>query len=467
MNNEMNISLFQKYTLKLNSRTERRMLSEAKTLLRDIYPYEVSEKNLYLEKSKEKGFYDIYVSKEEIKKKTKINGLIIFGVLFSILIAISILVVRRGLIEKENTIVIQREKEEIENQKIKEKQEKESRLDNLKQKYLTTINAEYEKIFPFIERIYSCMSGNTTIENITLEKSGFSVEVTTKDALKVLGNFENSVAFNSVKMNRTTVKDKEEIVIYSGTFVKVIETPKNVITIDEKLNFYENELNRVKLRKEKIGSMKLSEYIGKIREVLRKSGCTEEYIQIKGTGISTEIQFFIISSSSEILSFLKSIQDESENLFDISQVKIRNSEDRNNIQTTVCFDSCISLDAEKRAIEELKDEEYQISEIDKAFYKVSNVRMTRPKINSTETVQKKTETEKTIDKKTMPVKALYYLGLTKSGNETFVMAKDDDMGSIYKLKLSETGPEENMCIKSNYAYLAKIRGEYFEVKNDK
>ena len=120
--------------------------------------------------------------------------------------------------------------------------------------------------------------------------------------------------------------------------------------LEEKIAFYENCLDDMKLREERIKALKLSEYIRTVRAVLREDGCTEEYIQLKGNGNATEIEFFIISSSSGILKFIKDIQKEPENLFDIKQIKIRNSEDRNRIQTTVCFDVKVKLDSDKNEI---------------------------------------------------------------------------------------------------------------------
>ena len=77
---------------------------------------------------------------------------------------------------------------------------------------------------------------------------------------------------------------------------------------------------------------------------------------------------------------------------------------------------------------------------------------------------KKAASETINESKIVAVKSLSYLGLTKSGNDTYVMAKDNAMGSIYKLKLNESGLEENTCNRNGSTYMAKIRGEYYEVR---
>lgn len=464
MKTDLNKNLLQNFSLKLRSKTDSGRLKEAKMLLKDVYPYELDEKNLYIEKSVVKGFYDVYISKEEVKKESNVKGLVLLSISLFVLATISILIIRHGVMENQNAMIIQKEKEELKNLEIKEQKEKEERLEKVRKEYSKKAEAGYEKIFPYIEKIYSCVSENTTIENISIEKDSFSSEVTTRDALKVLENFEKNSAFNSVKMNRTTVKNDRETVVYSGTFVRGIKEAEVNNSLEKKIEFYESELNKIKAREDKVRALRISEYIRIVRDVLRNDGCTEEYIQLRGKDSSTEIEFFILSSSTNILRFIKDIQEGSENLFDIKQIKIRNSEERNRFQTTICFDAGINIDTEKDEIALIEDGTFQISEIDKAFYKVSRAKSAESNPYAGVAFQRMQAVETNVKKIQTPVKTLSFLGLTKSGSDTFVMAKDNDMGSIYKLKLSENGPDENTCINNGLSYMAKIHGEYCEVK---
>ena len=109
----------------------------------------------------------------------------------------------------------------------------------LKTEYDKKKSAEYEKIYPCIERIYSAMKGKTTIENISIQKNNFTVEVTTKDAADILSNFESSRAFAFVKMNRTTVRNGEEKVTYSGGFSKFRKEANEKASLDDRIKFYE------------------------------------------------------------------------------------------------------------------------------------------------------------------------------------------------------------------------------------
>ena len=116
MKDEMNRNLFQKFTLKLKSRTEGKRLSEAKLLLKDIYPYEVDERNIYIEKSEVKGLFDVYVSREEINKDSKVKGLALLAAALLVLVTSSIFIIHHGISENENAALIQKEKEESEKQ---------------------------------------------------------------------------------------------------------------------------------------------------------------------------------------------------------------------------------------------------------------------------------------------------------------------------------------------------------------
>ena len=57
-----------KFTLRLKSHTSRKRISEAKTALAGLYPFEINEKKLLTSKTGIKGQYDVYLLKEEIKQ---------------------------------------------------------------------------------------------------------------------------------------------------------------------------------------------------------------------------------------------------------------------------------------------------------------------------------------------------------------------------------------------------------------
>lgn len=449
-----------KFTLPLKSYTQKKRLVEAKEQLLNVYPFEVPLENILIIKANKKGFYDVYVSKEEVKQVVNIKKLWLLSVLCVLICMLLFLLFKQ--VAKQNIENLAKEKE-LEKQKIEEariNKEKEDSLAKLKKEYQEVRLTEYGKIYPYIERIYSVMTDKTTIENISIEKNMFTVEVTTKDAIKILSNFENSNAFSSIKMNRSNVKSGIEFVTYGGEFSKYQKEPDNNLSIDEKIDFYKTELENVFERSKKLSSIALSDYIKNIRDILHKNNCNEQYIQLRGKNKNAEVEFYILSTSKNILNFIKEIQNNEDNLIDIKRLKIFNSNDRNRIQTTIVFDSGIEFKQDNNQFAEYVDKKIELDEIDKLFYKTPSVKHTV----TNKPVLKVSNIKKTIQpQKPSKLKKLAYIGLSKIHGDTMVMVKDNEMGNIYKLKLTESELDGNCCIKTGSGYTAKIRGEYYEV----
>lgn len=104
----------------------------------------------------------------------------------------------------------------------------------------------------------------------------------------------------------------------------------------------------------------------------------------------------------------------------------------------------------------------ELSEIDRVFYKIPSARKEAVKTG----VIKNDAPAPKDNERAAPVKLkrLLYIGLTKANDTDFVIAKDEDMGSIYKLVLVGTEADGDFCIQADGGYKAKIRGEYYEVK---
>lgn len=452
-----------KFTLRLKSHTSRKRISEAKTALAGLYPFEVNEKKLLILKTNIKGQYDVYLSKEEIKRELNVKKLCLAippGIF--ILVAL-ILAIRHATLKNTESLKAQKELEKQKQDEERIQKEKEEKLAELKKTYSEKKCLEYEKIYPCIECIYSAMAEKTAaIENISIQKNAFTVEATAKDATSILASFEKSRAFTSVKMNRTTVKNGAETVSYNGEFSRVWKEADEKSSPDKKIEFYETELLKMRSRAEEKQGITVSEYIKNIRSIMHKNSCNVQYIQLKGKSGNAEIEFFVLSSSKNILNFIREIQEGEENLIDIKSFALRNSEDRGRIQTTVCFDTGIKFKQSGAPFSEYTDKKIDLSEIDRIFYKAPPVK----------TCAVKTEPEKSksaaanANKQNTParMKKLTYIGRTKVNGSDFVIVKDDIMGSIYKLALAKTEAAGDFCTQTDCGYRAKIRGEYYEVK---
>ena len=461
MTEQLHLTDCPKFTLLLKSHTQKKRLIEAKNKLLNIYPFEVEEQKLLIIRTDKKGKYDVYISNEEIKHDLDIKKLLFISLLCVIALCSLVIIMHNITAKKLEEVTQQKELERQKAEETKILKEKEEKLKKINAEYMGIKESECQKIYPFIERVYSAMTDKTTIENISIDRNIFTVEVTTKDSITILSNFENNNAFNTVKMTRTNIKDARETVSYTGEFARFIKTADDSLSLHEKIAFYTEEINRINKRAALQQAVQLSEYIKNIRTVLHKNNCHEQYIQLRGKDNNAEIEFFVLSTSRNILNFINEIQNEENNLIDIKNIRIHNSEERNRIQTTICFDTGIELKQDDQNLAEYTDLKIESSEIDRIFYKTPVQKTAVSKSSVIKNVQPKKNNRTQVPLK---LKKLTYVGLTKSNGNSLVIVKDDDMGSIYKLILTETEINGDCCMQTAGGFKAKIRGEYYEVK---
>lgn len=445
-----------KFTLVLKSRGRKRRLMEAAEQLKGMYPFSLAPTRIVICRTSKKSLYDVYVSDVEQPESHKTAYCI---TLFAVVLAfIAIWSVCRNIQKNAQIAMIQKEKEMRTAELERARQEKETRISLLENEFRTLQSRQYEKIYPRIKQIYDVMSSGSIIEQLSIDPLAFSIEVTTKDALAILGNFENSLSFGMVKMNRTTIKDSGETVIYTGVFPKIFTAADETLSLDEKLDFYAREISSEKRLRALQENQKLSAYIERIRKTLRTNGCAEQYIQLRGTDNSAEVEFFVLSSSRNMLKFLQCIQEDADFIFDIKQIRIRNSELLDRVQTTVCFDSGIKAEHEFAGIETFSDKMISAEEIDAIFYKKP---VAKPVAKS---AVRKVAQEGSFAKKAENVRTLAYVGLTKMNGETVIIAKDEMMGSIVKLPMTNAEIDGDFCVPSASGFKASFRGEIYEVK---
>ncbi len=461
MKKTSSFSNYKSFNIPLNSKTNKKRINEAVKLLSGIYPFEIDASNIYIEHTNKKGFYNVYISDTTLNNKnTKLRIIVLLLVILSLGLIIGLVFHH---ISKTNKVSFaeQKEQERLELEELELKKKKEEKLVLLQKEYETLQAAKYERIYPYIERIFLIMTNNSTIENLMIEGTSFSVEVTTNNAIELLENFENNPSFNYVKMNRTTIKGNSETVIYTGIFSKVWKDIDENSSLDTKLNFYSTQIEDYKMRTERMNNIPLSEYISNIRNVLRKNSCKEEYIQLKGNEKSINVDFFIISTSQGILSFIEDIQENENNLIDIKQISIRNNENKNKIQTTICFDSGISLEKNNDNLLEYNDKKIPASEIDKLFIKKQKSKTIKKAQSNDNIAKPKTSS---VIQSTQKLYELTYIGITKFDGKTLIIVKDPEMNVIYKIPLCDSEIEGDYCLKTNNGYKVIINGNIYEVK---
>lgn len=451
MKTVQNLSGCQKFRMNLFSRTDSKRIKEAQKKLLAIYPFEVAEQNIFVVKTDKKSLFDVYISSLPFEKKVHLKELLASALILGVVSLFSIFALKTYS-EKKALEKSEQKKILLEHKKQEELEKRQQQnLIMLEKEYKEVKKDSYEKIYPYLERIYFVVGEGATVENLLIEKEVFSVEVTTKDAVRILHNFEKSPYFSLVKMNRSTQKEKNETVNYSGKFLIEYEEPDENFSLEQKIQFYENKIGMITAQKEKQKQVLLSEYIKGIRGGLDKYGIKEQYIQIRENNGKADVEFFLLSSSKSILAFLSFLDEEN-----LKRLSIRNSEEPERVQTTMCFDSGIEFSRDESSKETLEEKNVTALEMNKIFYK---------KAVSKKILEKSVIEKKSVEnKKTVPFKKLQYIGLTRKEGKTLVMAKDIEMNSIYKLPLTESELPGDYCIQCDGVYKAKLNGEYYEVK---
>lgn len=447
------------YTLVLKSRTSSLRIKEALEKLKSLYPYKLEKQNIKIRETGNKNEYLVYINEKGFPKDRK-NLSIIFLTGVIILFCIAVFFLVKNYHEEKKQIAKEKKQIELEiDRKEKAEKELEEKILTLKEKVKYNEEQSCEKVYEKIELIYSLLKNNGTIENLFIENERFSLEVITQNSIRILSNFENSDQVTEVKLTRTTTQNKKEFVSISGGFVRnTVEIDENlplreqVSLYEEKLSFYEKRILNQK-------KQTLSDYIMTLRNCMRKTHCQEQYIQMKGESDNREVELLVYSTATEILSFLKQIQAGEDNLFDIKTLRIRNSENLNNIQTLILFNTGIPIrNSEERNFQEETREEYSPEEISKSLKKEKpeEKKKTVPQANT----EKKIENVKEVKRK-----PLSYVGQSKIGMTNYLIAKDEQMNILYKFEIADENSPGNICfLDSNGNYLARYNKEFYEVK---
>lgn len=440
------------YSLKLKSHSNKKRLLEALEELKNIYPFKLKAEDIYIEKTKEKGSYLVYIGKVEKQKKRKLIKTLFISLMLIFVIILTLIIANR-IVENQNKEKLA--EQEIENQNIKKIEAERALKEELKikkEQYEEILNAEYYPVYPILEELYKCLIGKTTIENISISNDTFFVEVRTEDCVKVLRKFEESNNFTLVKMNKTTIVDNNEIVTLSGKYQNSKEYPLDTLSIEEKIRFYDEKIKEAKTNNENEKDISISTYIEKIKYVLKTNLCKEEYIQTKGNLKDIEVECFFTASSTNLLNFIKQIQEIDNPRFWIKEIRINNK--ANSIQVIVSFASGIEVKADELELLEVANRSIEPNDLSKLFNKSTVVAKTNTEIEKKQDLN--------ISKRIEQIK-LIYVGKATINNEIKVVVKDEQMNSLYKLIQVTDEIEENCFFIENEKMTAKINNKYYEV----
>ena len=453
-NEQMNLNEI-KFELNLKSRTKKSRQEEAIFKLKQIYPFEINTNSIYIEETEKKDYFNVYINhdkKNTHNKKIVIHSLLLAIIFISLLCAILVSQHLSKLHKAE--IAVQRKIELEQKERIKKENENLQKLQELELQWLTISHNKYEKIYPHIQLLYSLVGKDSFIESLVIENDSFTMEIRTTDSISLLSRFEHSYGVFEVKLSRTTIVDKKDLINLSGKFNRNILLADKSLTTEQQIDFYEKLLDENERITNAKQSRDLSDYVGEVRNLLHKNSCMEQYLVLKGEKDNLELEILCYSSSKDILNFINLVQ-QSQNIYDIKKLKIQVSEFANRTLTELCFKTGIVLTSEKTDLKYLDSlTDISVKDISQSFYKPTVNR------NATSITQTQKQPESKVQK---TLQKLSYIGYTKASGIEFYIVKNEEFGNVIKLEKTDSESDHDCIYEQNGKLIAKIKNNYYEV----
>lgn len=464
------------YKLELKNRSKKSRTKEAIEKLKLLYPYEIKEQNLLIKETNERNNYDVIISDKGFRKGKGEYKWIVIIILILIVVLISVIVIgqqikiRKNNEQEEKLIELQNE------QKIQESKSKKIKLEGLLKEIEKYDKEKYENVYSRIELLYFLLDKLGTVENLSLDGDSFLIDVTSKDSVQLLENFELSKQLTKVKMVRTTVDKGIDYVSLSGMFMREFNKNDENLSLEQQISSNDEILSNYKRRKIRQNQQNLSDYIKVIRDCVRCNGCREQYLQVKGEKNNLEVELMFYSYAKEALSFIKEIQNQDNDLVDIKKLQIRNSQTPSKVQTNITFVTGIDIKENTELVDtDKRIYDFSPNEISLSLYKEPAKVTEKNEIRTdaykdeksvlTKESENKPVEYSTVKKEEIIRKYLDYIGLTKFEGKSYILAKDNQMNVIYKFEIAKKESEGNVCyINENGKYIAKLNSELYEVK---
>ncbi len=399
-----------------------------------------------LKKSSEKDI--IYQNAKEHKKKEFIKKTL-FVILIFTTVSLAFYIRHKSILTdkriKENHLIAKAREETI-------LKEKEAKLKELKEKYEGFKKEKYMSVYKGLSVISNCLSSDASIEEITVEKESFSIELKTKNSIREFENLEKAPYLRNITMSRASVEEGFEKVSFTGKTVKEkLNEPGLEEKIDRKIDFYKSEIKKIETDIEKQKKVLPSEYAKKIRMLLRESKCTEEYLTFREGLDGIVLEVFLRVEVRRILSFLEKA--DTDEKLKIKSVKIRNL--GGDFLTVIEFETGIKKENETKTAE-IKIQKINASDVSKKFKSETK--------RKTSVVKKDSSFKKTFIKN----HSFEYFGQADEKNGAIVFLRDKDFGNILQLPLKDElnadGKDSCVLSEDRNALILSINGLLYEVK---
>lgn len=362
-----------------------------------------------------------------------------------------------------NKLEVMKERERIEKEnlrKITEQKKNKARAEKLKEDYEKRIGQAPLNAYDSLSVLYSCTGKRTRIESMSIEGNEFSIDLHSPDGADILARFEQNHAVESIRMSRSAHEHGSEFVTYSGTLRRHALTVDESLSDDEKAVVYEEAIKKLS-ESEKPNEESLSAYIQKMRSLIKKTACTEEYMQLSEANKEILIECMLKGSASAMFSFLK----DSAAILDFRSVRIRSAGSRSTVSMVVKVDTHILYDDKDKSFlpENASAPEPNYADINRSFYK-SPVAVPARTVQVTKTIGT-TAPAKTVQKTLRKTTGLEYVGSggsAKSGR--FIFFKDKNSGELHKLPLKQDGSGD-WCRELTFSsYEVHLKGVVYEVR---
>ena len=278
----------------------------------------------------------------------------------------------------------------------------------------------------------------------------------------MLANFERERLVEEIRMSRAAQAGASEYVTYSGSVRRNMAHAPLELSDAEKASYYEELLLAEERRKKLMEEVPLSSYAEKVRRLLGKNGCTEEYLQFRMNGGYAELECSLKSGRENMFSFLREAEC-GEDGIEFAAVRIRTS--GSGVQSVVRMNTGIRADAIQAELAYTEEELHFLSvapmELGKAFYQ-------QPLGRGAASAQKPVaqEPQSPVPKRSVASHLSYVGECGSASGARYVFFKDSREDRLYRLEVAVSAAEcaGDFCVAAGGSYEAHIGGIVYEVK---
>ncbi|HKM21402.1 MAG TPA: hypothetical protein VJZ01_05110, partial [Lachnospiraceae bacterium] len=263
---------------------------------------------------------------------------------------------------------------------------------------------------------------------------------------------------SGINLTKVVVEGKGDSFTFNGEVKQQIILPNADDSIDQKMAFFQDEINRFNQEEHIKRSRRSSEISKIIRQILSHNRCKLESIKYYNTEYGLEIEYAIQARSSAFFSFLEEALKSNEYLV-ASSVRIRSYLEGDTISAVIRFRSGIMLDDSDTDWDILSEEGISMTAEEMAEYFVS--RRATPVALENEVVEPEAVIYSTLIRNPS---FLQYVGFAgTSGGEQFVLIKDIKKDTIVKIS---NNPEQVDYFMSNNVNKLELKyeGTLYEVR---